>query len=177
MAACFNCRAYIHLADDTCPYCGSIFRPGTWRTASDLIEPAKGGWGLSPETLRGRWFAGMNLAVPVWVPLATGLLLGCLMHIPVIKVSTPSAVAYIKTLMDGKGLVESERKMVDFELDQILFNDSRYRMVHSGLWHAGVCGFGILGSIHLLLGLVMVRAERRARRTGGPVAPPNPLRR
>ncbi|WP_237711431.1 hypothetical protein [Paracidovorax oryzae] len=76
MAACFNCRAYIHLADDTCPYCGSIFRPGTWRTASDLIEPAKGGWGLSPETLRGRWFAGMSLAVPVWVPLATGLLLG-----------------------------------------------------------------------------------------------------
>ncbi|WP_019701827.1 hypothetical protein [Paracidovorax oryzae] len=101
----------------------------------------------------------------------------CLMHIPVIKVSTPSAVAYIETSMDGKGLVESERKMVDFELDQILFNDSRYRMVHSGLWHAGVYGFGILGSIHLLLGLVMVRAEKRARRTGGPVAPPNPLRR
>lgn len=93
----------------------------------------------------------------------------CLIHIPVIKVSTPSAVAYIKTVMDGKGLVESERKTVDFELNQILFNDSRYRMVHSGLWHAGVYGFGILGLIHLLLGLVMVRAEKRARRTGGSV--------
>ncbi|MDA8457449.1 hypothetical protein M4R22_22030 [Acidovorax sp. GBBC 3334] len=76
MAACFNCRTYVSLYDDKCPYCGSIFRPGSWQTATDLVEPADGGWGFSAKTLRGRVFAVTCLAVPLWVPLVLGLLLG-----------------------------------------------------------------------------------------------------
>ncbi|WCM94782.1 hypothetical protein M5C99_08775 [Acidovorax sp. NCPPB 2350] len=76
MAACFNCRAYVSLYEDACRNCGSAFRPGTWQTATDAIEPAAGGWGFSPDTLRSRTFRVVNLAVPVWVPLVVGVLLG-----------------------------------------------------------------------------------------------------
>ena len=76
MATCFNCRKPVSRSADRCPYCGVAFRSGTWKSQTDLLDAAPGGWGLAPATYGSIAFRVGAVLCPVWLPLIVGMLAG-----------------------------------------------------------------------------------------------------
>ena len=76
MATCFNCRKAVSWSADRCPHCGIAFRPGTWKTQTDLLDARPGGWGFAPATYRSMGFRVAALLCPAWLPLIVGVLAG-----------------------------------------------------------------------------------------------------
>ncbi|WCM94781.1 hypothetical protein M5C99_08770 [Acidovorax sp. NCPPB 2350] len=85
----------------------------------------------------------------------------CLINIPINKVSTQIALGLVDGYIKREDFDKKELELLDFHRKWILMNDQSYASAHRNLWYTGIYGFGGLALLNGLLGVMMLRSERR----------------